>query len=54
MLSFVIYFLPTIIALLFCESKQLKLTVFLINFLLGWTIVGWIVALIMSVANADD
>ncbi len=40
-----IYFLPTIIAL----NKSFALQVFILNLLLGWTIIGWVIALIWSV-----
>jgi hypothetical protein len=40
-----IYFLPTIIV---CQ-KAFVLQLFLLNLLLGWTIIGWIVALTWSV-----
>jgi uncharacterized membrane protein len=42
----VLYFLPTFVA--FMRRQRLGL-VLVINFLLGWTVVGWIVALILSV-----
>ena len=40
-----IYFLPTILAVM--RHKPNALLIFLIDFLLGWTVVGWVVALIM-------
>lgn len=42
----VLYFLPTIIVLL--RRKKNVLGPILVNVLLGWTIVGWIVALIWA------
>ena len=44
--SFVMYFLPTIIALI--KSKRDTLAIFLLNFFLGWTVIGWVVALIWA------
>jgi hypothetical protein len=44
--GFVMYFVPSIIAL--AKSKPNTLTIFLINFFLGWSFIGWIVALIMA------
>jgi hypothetical protein len=44
--TFVMYFLPSIIAL--ARSKRDTLAIFLLNFLLGWTGVGWIVALVWA------
>jgi len=44
-----VYFIPTIIA----NNKDKKNTqaIFLVNLLLGWTFIGWFVALIWSVTN---
>jgi Superinfection immunity protein len=44
--GFVMYFIPSIIAL--AKSKPNTLTIFLINFFLGWSLIGWIVALVMA------
>ncbi|HTW58919.1 MAG TPA: superinfection immunity protein [Terriglobales bacterium] len=44
--GFVMYFLPSIIAL--ARSKRDLLAIFLLNFFLGWTMIGWIVALIWA------
>jgi hypothetical protein len=41
-----IYFMPTIIAVVTRKSRMV--TVFLINAFLGWTVVGWIIALILA------
>jgi len=40
------YFLPTIIAA--AKSKRDTLAIFLLNFFLGWTFIGWIAALIWA------
>ena len=45
---FVMYWLPTIIAVL--RRTPSALGVAAVNFLLGWTIIGWLVALIMALA----
>ena len=45
-LSFVMYFLPSIIALV--RGKRDILAVFLLNLLLGWSVIGWVVALIWA------
>ena len=45
-LPFVLYFLPTIIALV--RSKRDTLAIFLLNFFLGWSVIGWIVALVWA------
>lgn len=43
------YFLPSIIAL--ARSKRDTLAIFLLNFFLGWTVVGWVVALVWAAKN---
>ncbi|HEY1801793.1 MAG TPA: superinfection immunity protein [Terriglobales bacterium] len=45
--GFLLYFLPSIIAL--AHSKRNTLAIFLLNFFLGWTFIGWIVALVWAV-----
>lgn len=42
-----LYFLPTIIAL--ARRRHNTLAIFLLNFFLGWTFVGWVVALVWAV-----
>jgi T4 superinfection immunity protein len=44
--GFVIYFLPTIVALV--RHKRNTLPVFLLNLFLGWTLIGWIIALVWA------
>jgi hypothetical protein len=44
--GFVMYFLPSIIAL--AKSKRDLLAIFLLNFFLGWTVIGWVVALVWA------
>jgi Superinfection immunity protein len=46
---FVMYFLPSIIAL--ARSKRDTLAIFLLNFLLGWSVIGWVVALVWAAKN---
>jgi hypothetical protein len=43
----IIYFLPTLIA----KGKKGQAGVFVINFFLGWTFLGWIVALTWAVSS---
>ena len=45
-------FLPTIIAIVKKHDKLLK--IFLVNILLGWTFIGWIVALIWSLRYQEE
>lgn len=42
----VIYFLPTIVA--FLNKKVNAVSIMLVNIFLGWTIIGWIVALVWA------
>jgi hypothetical protein len=45
--GFVMYFLPSIIA--FARSKRDVTAIVLLNFFLGWTMIGWVVALVWAV-----
>jgi Superinfection immunity protein len=44
--GFVMYFLPTLIAVI--REKKDKLSIFLLNFFLGWSVIGWVVALVWA------
>jgi hypothetical protein len=46
-LIFAFYFLPILIA--FLRQHKNKLAIFLLNLLLGWTVLGWVVSLVWSV-----
>jgi hypothetical protein len=41
-----VYFLPTIIA--FARNHHNAWAIFALNFLLAWTVIGWIAALVWS------
>lgn len=45
----VMYFLPSIIAL--ARNKRDILAIFLLNLFLGWSVIGWIVALVWAAKN---
>ncbi len=45
------YFIPTMIAIL--RKKKNTLAIFLLNLLLGYTLVGWLIALIWAVMYED-
>lgn len=47
--GFVMYFLPSIIALL--RGKRDTLAIFLLNLFLGWSVIGWVVALVWAAKN---
>jgi len=46
-----LYFLPTIIA--WKKKKVNTKAIFVLNLALGWTFIGWIVALIWATAQDD-
>jgi hypothetical protein len=48
-LPFLMYFLPSLIAL--ARSKRDMLSIFLLNLFLGWSVIGWIVALVWAAKN---
>jgi len=41
------YFLPSILA--FARSKRDATAILLLNIFLGWTVIGWVVALVWAV-----
>ena len=48
-LIFAAYFLPSIIAI--TREHKNKLAIFLLNLLLGWTVLGWVSSLVWSVTR---
>jgi hypothetical protein len=44
--GFAFYFLPTIVALV--QARHDKLSIFLLNFFLGWSVIGWVIALVWA------
>ncbi len=44
--GFVMYFLPSIVAL--ARSKRDTFLIFLLNLFLGWSIIGWVIALVWA------
>ena len=47
--GFVMYFLPTLIAVV--REKRDKLAIFLLNFFLGWSVIGWVIALVWALKS---
>jgi hypothetical protein len=45
--GFVMYFLPSILA--FARDKRDTTAIVLLNLFLGWTMIGWVVALVWAV-----
>ena len=48
-LGFVLYFLPAIIAL--ARNKRDTTSILLLNLFLGWTAIGWVIALVWAVKH---
>jgi hypothetical protein len=46
MALFVAYLLPTLLA--FHRRHRSRVAILMVNFLLGWTVIGWVAALIWS------
>ena len=44
--GFLLYFLPSVIAA--ARSKRDLVSIFVLNLLLGWTAIGWVVALVWA------
>jgi Superinfection immunity protein len=44
--GFVLYFLPAIIA--FAREKGDAVSILVLNLLLGWTAIGWVIALVWA------
>jgi hypothetical protein len=47
--GFVMYFLPSIVAL--ARSKRDITAIVLLNIFLGWTMIGWVIALVWACKN---
>ena len=45
----VIYFIPTIVA----GGKKNAAQVFVLNLFLGWTLIGWVIALVLAVKHEE-
>lgn len=48
-IPFLLYFLPSLIALV--RGKRDTMAIFLLNLFLGWSVIGWIVALVWAAKN---
>jgi hypothetical protein len=44
--GFLVYFLPTLVALV--RHKRNTVSILLLNLFLGWTLIGWIIALVWA------
>jgi hypothetical protein len=52
LISFVFYWIPTVVAVVRHVPNMASVVV--INLFLGWTLIGWVVALAMSVRSRPD
>jgi hypothetical protein len=52
LVGFVAYWVPTIVALVRKDNLPSLGSIVVINFFLGWTLVGWVVALAMACRSA--
>lgn len=48
----IMYFIPAITA--YEKKKRNKQSILVINIFLGWTVIGWVVALAMAVGKDDE
>lgn len=51
LLIFVLYFIPTLIAIL--NKKKSKAAIIILNVLTGWSFIGWIIALIWALTKDE-
>ena len=51
LIMFFLYFIPTIVA--YARGHKNALAIFILNLFLGYTLVGWVIALIWAVYNSD-
>lgn len=51
-IGIIIYFIPTITA--FCRRRVNKGAILCLNLFLGWSLIGWVVALIWAVKEPEQ
>jgi hypothetical protein len=51
-LMFIAYWLPTLLA--FHRRHRNRVAILIVNFLLGWTVIGWVAALIWSTTGNTE
>lgn len=51
-LSLFIYFLPTLVAS--HKKSKNRTSIFVLNLFLGWTLLGWVMALVWSFKTAEE
>lgn len=51
-IGFLLYWIPTLIAV--SNNHKDVVGVFVLNFFVGWTFIGWLISLVWSVKNSND
>ena len=49
---YVVYFVPTIVAL--ARNCAKKAGIIVLNVFLGWTLIGWVLALVWAVSDSEE
>ena len=52
LLTFILYFIPTIIVIINSNHPN-RVGLFLLNLFFGWTIIGWLIALIWAFSTSN-
>jgi len=52
LLLIVVYFIPMIVALM--RNHRNKVSIIVVNILLGWTFIGWVIALVWSLTQPHE
>ena len=48
----VVYFVPTIVAM--ARNCAKKVGIIVLNVFLGWTLIGWVLALVWAVSDSEE
>lgn len=51
-IALLIYFVPTFVA--YTRRKSNRMAIFILNVFLGWTLVGWVIALVWAATHDAD
>lgn len=49
-IGLLLYFIPTIIA--FRKQRDNKISILILNFFLGWSLIGWVISLVWAFKEA--
>jgi len=53
-IGLLVYFVPTIVAYNAKPAKRNRASILVINLFLGWSIIGWVIALAMAVGKENS